>query len=481
MKSSSDSAINLPNDFLSKMANLLGDDFEGFRASFDQPPIIGLRINPLKISPQAYSSISPYKLHPIPWCSAGFIIDGLLGTTQFLPPGKHPHHPAGLFYIQEPSAMAAVEILSPQPGEKVLDLAAAPGGKSTHLAAHMNNDGLLVANEIHPKRVWDLAQNLERCGVRNAMITNETPQRLAEHFGDFFDRVILDAPCSGEGMFRKSESARRDWQVSTPKSCALRQGNILAQAAQMVRVGGKLVYSTCTFSPEENEAVIDAFLSAHPDFGLADILFKPGYQPAKPEWIGLPGTNHLRRAVRIWPHLAQADGHFIALLVKNGSAPVEGVTKNQYDHSFFTRTEEQITPDALALLDDFCKKHLTILFEKSRLKLEGSYIYLLPHECPTYKGIRTISPGWWLGSIKKNRFIPSHALAMGIQTNQCKQSISFQQSDSQIGAYLSGQSFINRGEDGWLLVCVDGFPLGWGKRVQNVIKNYYPHGLRWYS
>jgi NOL1/NOP2/sun family putative RNA methylase len=481
MKLSPDLPIKLPDDFLNKMANLLGDDFEVFRASFDQPPNVGLRINTLKISPQTYSGISPYQLRPVPWCSAGFIIDWAAGTTQLSPPGKHPHHPAGLYYIQEPSAMAAVEILAPQPGEKVLDLAAAPGGKSTHLAALMNNTGLLVANEIHPNRVWDLAQNLERCGVRNAIITNETPQRLANHFGDFFDRVILDAPCSGEGMFRKSETARSNWVISTPKSCALRQVTILEQAAQLVRIGGKLVYSTCTYSPEENEAVLDIFLSAHPDFELADILSTPGYQPARPEWIGLPRNNRLSRAVRIWPHLAQAEGHFITLLVKNGSAQVEGDSKNQFNRSFFTRTKEQITTVALVLLDDFCKKYLTIMFDKSRLILDGSYVYLLQHECPPTKGLRIISPGWWLGSIKKNRFIPSHALAMGIQPNQCRQSISLQQSDSQIVTYLSGQTFLNHGDDGWLLVCVDGFPVGWGKRVQNVIKNYYPRGLRRYA
>jgi NOL1/NOP2/sun family putative RNA methylase len=480
MKSSPDPP-KLPNEFLSKMANLLGDEFDGFRASLDQSPSIGLRINTLKISPQAYIAISPYKLSPVPWCPAGFIIDEAMDTPQQLLPGKHPHHPAGLYYVQEPSAMAAAEILSPQPGERVLDLAAAPGGKSTHLAAKMNNTGILVANEIHPKRVWDLAENLERCGVTNAIITNETPQRLADHFGNFFDRVLLDAPCSGEGMFRKSESARRDWGVETVKSCSMRQVNILEYAARLVRPGGMIVYSTCTFSPEENEGVIDAFLSVHAEFDIGAISHTLGYQSARPEWIGLPINDRVCGAVRIWPHHAQAEGHFIAMLTKKGPARGEWESKNHNAPSFSARTNKYVRTDVLELVEDFCKKNLTIEFDRSSLLVEGSYVYHLPVESPSLKGINIISPGWWLGSTQKNRFIPSHALALGMQTKNSKQILPLRSGDSQVHAYLSGNSFLNQGEDGWILVCVDGYPVGWGKRVQNVIKNFYPRGLRWYT
>ena len=266
--------LPLPPAFLARMQRLLGDEYPAFLASYDQPPTSGLRANTLKLSAAAFQAISPYPLAPLPWCPSGFLIESQPASTP-LPPGKHPYHAAGLYYLQDPSAMAAAEVLAPRPGEKVLDLSAAPGGKSTHLAALMGNQGLLVANEIHAQRAWDLAENLERCGVRIAAITNETPARLAEHFGAFFDRVLVDAPCSGEGMFRKSEAARREWQPEMPAACAARQSAILEEAARLLRPGGHLAYTTCTFAPEEDEAVIGHFLASHPDFTLLPIFLSP--------------------------------------------------------------------------------------------------------------------------------------------------------------------------------------------------------------
>jgi NOL1/NOP2/sun family putative RNA methylase len=478
MKSSPNLLSELPKEFLMKMVNLLGDEFEEFLASFDDPTCIGLRINTLKISPKVYTTISQYKLLPVSWCSAGFIVDD---SSQKISPGKHPFHQAGLYYIQEPSAMAAVEILAPHPGEKVLDLAAAPGGKSTHLAALMDNSGILVANEIHPKRVWDLAQNLERCGITNAIITNETPQRLADHFGEYFDRVLLDAPCSGEGMFRKSESARREWRQEIPRSCATRQNNILEQAARLLKPGGVIVYSTCTFSPEENEGVIDTFLSRHPEFDIAPISIVRGYQPARPEWIGLSPNDRISRAIRIWPHLIQAEGHFIALLKKNKSAETKWEVKNPYNRILYRRADKQIKPDVLDVLEEFSRNNLKIQFDLSRLLFQGTYIYFLPIDPPQFEGIKIIAPGWWLGSVRKKRFIPSHALAMGMQTKHARQVLPFHLGAPQLRDFFSGQSIPNQGDDGWVLVSVDGFPVGWGKRIRNVVKNFYPHGLRQYT
>ncbi len=478
MKKTRVNVYGFPEEFLSKMAVLLNNEFDEFLTSLNQLPSIGIRVNTLKITPQALSQIIPYKLEQTPWCSSGFIVNELNTAPENTLPGKHIYHLAGLYYMQEPSAMAAGDILSPQPGEKVLDLAAAPGGKSTHLAALMKNTGLLVANEIHPRRVWDLAENLERCGVTNTVVMNETPQRLAEHFEEFFDRVMLDAPCSGEGMFRKSMTARKEWKPESPQSCSIRQFAILECAARMVKPGGRIAYTTCTFSPEENEGVIARFLENHPEFDLLIIDQKPGLFPAKPEWLGLPRNHKIRSAVRIWPHQSQGEGHFIALLLKNTST--QKISQNKrVNHHFSKKTNGPWEPmTSKALLDDFVFSNLNISFEDRRLYLCGSYIYYLPENYPNIQGLKIIHPGWWLGSVHKNHFLPSHALAMGIKDHQAKNRLALRLGDEQAIKYLRGESFSHIGENSWILVTLDGFPIGWGKRVQNIVKNFYPHGLR---
>ena len=470
---------DLPEAFLDRMAGLLGNEYNVFFSSLHHPATTGLRVNSLKIATNEFIQRSQLKLSPVPWCSSGFIADSNDDETIHISHGKHPYHSAGLYYLQEPSAMAAAETLAPQPGEKVLDLVAAPGGKATHLAMLMKNTGLLVANEIHPKRVWDLVENLERCGVTNAVVLNETPPRLADHFSDYFDRVLLDAPCSGEGMFRKSEVARKEWKPELIHSCALRQSTILEQAARMVKPEGLIAYTTCTYSPEENEGVIDGFLSQHPEFDIITITHTTGFHSAKPEWIGLPPDDRINHAVRIWPHLSQGEGHFIALLKKHETSAIylrnyrtsEGLSSN--------RSRKRTSPGkAKSMLDDFCRANLTIAFDNSKLTINGSYIYHIPGETADLTGLHVIHPGWWLGSINKARFTPSHSLAMGVKCDQAKHILSLTPGDLHLSAYFSGESIPNSGEDGWVLVSVDGYPVGWGKRVQNVIKNFYPHGLR---
>jgi NOL1/NOP2/sun family putative RNA methylase len=476
-------AVNLTQDFpeafLQKMSGLLENEYNDFHASLQLPATPGLRVNTLKISSNEFLDRSPFLLTPVPWCSSGYIVESQDEGNGLISPGKHPHYYAGLYYLQEPSAMAAAETLAPRYGERVLDIAAAPGGKATHLAALMNNTGVLVTNEIHPKRVWDLAENLERCGVTNAIVTNETPQRLADHFGEFFDRVMLDAPCSGEGMFRKSEVARKEWKPELVRSCAYRQTTILEQAARLVRPGGHIVYTTCTFSAEENEGVIAGFLSLHPEFDLEAIQYAPGYYHARPEWIGLPLEDRVSRAVRIWPHLTQGEGHFIALLVKYDSSKKYLGSSRMKNGSFSYRTTtSKSLHEARSILDDYCQSNLTIAFEDSKLVIEGSYIYLIGDDQTDLTGLNVIHPGWWLGSINNKRFTPSHSFAMGINSVQARQILPLTPTDHQLSAYFAGESFPNSGENGWVLVTVDGFPVGWGKRVQNVIKNFYPHGLR---
>lgn len=467
---------DIPKAFLEKIARLLGDDFDAFQTSLKLPVISGLRINTLKISPDEFNTLSQLKISPVPWCPSGFILDNQ--EVNSASPGKHPYHTVGLYYIQDPSAMAAAEILAPVPGERVLDLSAAPGGKASHLAALMKNKGLLVVNEIHPRRVWDLIENIERCGVTNAIATNETPQRLADHFGEYFDRVLLDAPCSGEGMFRKSTIARQEWRPELVLSCATRQTTIIEQAARLVKTGGHLVYTTCTFSVEENEVVIGEFLERHPEFELLPIPYFRGFSAAHPEWLGAQSNHKLNRAVRIWPHLAPGEGHFIALLEKVSETKKDtNILSNR--SSIQNKSGRSSLPKSnIPIIEEFVKSELTDEFDYSQLVLDGSFVYKPPMGTPRLEGLKVIRPGLWLGTLKNDRFIPSHTLAMAITERDAISIFNLESSDPKIPAYLAGESFHDQGDNGWVLVTVDGFPIGWGKRAQNVIKNYYPHGLR---
>jgi NOL1/NOP2/sun family putative RNA methylase len=463
---------DLPLPFLARMRLLLGSEFDAFLETYKQPPSAGLRVNTLKITPQAFQSIFPNPLTPVPWCPSGFLIE----KDAQPPPGRHPYHAAGLYYLQDPSAMAVAELLNPQPGDLTLDLAAAPGGKSTHLASLMAGEGVLVVNETHPRRVWELAENLERWGVQNAAILNETPKRLAQAFGDVFDKVLLDAPCSGEGMFRKSEMARQEWSLQHVASCALRQNDILRQAARLVRPGGLLAYSTCTFAPEENEAVIAGFLKEHPTFELAQTKALSGATPGRPEWVdfGKPQmsetryTAPLQAAVRLWPHYATGEGHFVALLRRSGS---DRRTPLAIKH-------KRLAPvQAVRLFKAFCSEHLQVEWEANRLAQVGSYLYWIPPGMPELTNLKTIHPGLWLGAVKPGRFEPSHALALALQDDQARQVVRLDIDDA--FSYLRGGTLERSGPDGWVQVTLTGFPLGWGKRVKGVIKNYYPKGLRW--
>jgi NOL1/NOP2/sun family putative RNA methylase len=469
--------LELPPAFLSKMAALLGDEYNEFASSLGQQPLVGLRVNTLKISVEEFTQIYPYSLSPIPWCQCGFLVNEQKLEKGSMLPGKHPYHTAGIYYLQEPSAMAAAEALSPIQGEKVLDLAAAPGGKATHLASLMKNTGVLVANEIHPRRVWDLAENLERCGITNAVVTNETPQRLADHFGEFFDRVMLDAPCSGEGMFRKGDIARKEWKPDLPTSCALRQTDIIEQASRLVKPGGCLAYTTCTFSPEENEGVVAGFLQQHPEFQLGSDIQLPGLLPAHPEWIGLSHSSDLTRAKRLWPHRCQGEGHFIAILRKVGSTGKDLLLAKRIKHRYKSSRKNN-KPFFYSMMNEFSRSSLNKQFTPEQLIMEGSYVYQMSNEIPKLAGLKIIHPGWWIGTIQKDRFIPSHALAMGIKSETALQTVPLEWDDERVPAYLAGESFSFPGENGWVLITVDGYPIGWGKRVQQVIKNYYPHGLR---
>jgi NOL1/NOP2/sun family putative RNA methylase len=474
---------NLPAEFVKRYQSLLSPGSSEFLASFSEPPLVGLRVNTLKITVHEFLKISPFPLKPIPWSPSGFIVPH---TYQ---PGKHPYHAAGLYYLQEPSAMAVSELLAPQSGDRVLDLAAAPGGKATHLAALMKNEGILVANDIHSRRVWDLAENLERCGVRNTCLLNESPENFIPVFENYFDRVLLDAPCSGEGMFRRSKHAISDWSQELVLSSSHRQSKIMHTAARLLRPGGTLVYSTCTFSPEENEHVIDRFMTSHPEFELIALPYLPGFSNGHPGWVDGFSKHPLQNTIRIWPHQAQSEGHFIAALRKSGTP--QNMKKNSAYHS-------NLPDEIYALFQDFCQQNLRIQFEQGSITCIGSYLYQISTDLPHLSDLKVIHPGWWLGIIKKKRFEPAHALALGLSSQDVLHNVHLETSHStkeppsQVYLYLRGEQLalhqvINKNTNfmpfperkSWGLFCLDNYPVGWVKFVGDLMKNYYPRGLRW--
>lgn len=343
--------------------------------------------------------------------------------------------------------MAPVALLQPQPGERVCDLCAAPGGKTTQIAARMAGEGFLLCNEINPKRAKILSRNIERMGIANALVTNEHPQNLAKRFAGFFHRVLVDAPCSGEGMFRKEEAAVTDWSPETVAMCANRQAEILRSAAQMVMPGGRLVYSTCTFAPEENERTVEAFLREHPEFAP---------EPLDAPWFTPAGEG----MYRLWPHKLLGEGHFAAVLRKAGEQEAEAV-------------REKAGP--LPREWESFAKELNIRLPAGRPLLFGSTLYWAPEQMPDIRGLKVLRPGLELGQLKKDRFEPAHALALWLKTvaniqDYCAES-------QQMKDYLNGQVVPSQ-KRGWCLVTVDGYTIGWGKGDGKVLKNHYPKGLR---
>ena len=317
----------LPDAFVMRMRQLLGSECDAFFASYEKERALGLRVNTMKVSAEVFAreNQETFSLRPVSWCREGFYYE------QESRPGRHPYHEAGVYYIQEPSAMAVVSLLDPKPGERVLDLCAAPGGKTTHIASRLNGKGLLVSNEIHPARAKILSQNVERMGIGNAIVTNEDSGSLAEFFPEFFDCMVVDAPCSGEGMFRKDEQARNEWSEANVRLCAERQQEILDNAAKMLKPGGRMVYSTCTFAPEEDEDGIAAFLERHPEFSVVCLEkdeVPEGLSSGHPEWSR--GHNpELQNTFRIWPHKSEGEGHYLALLRKNGTWTAEDGRKRK--------------------------------------------------------------------------------------------------------------------------------------------------------
>lgn len=425
----------LPSEFTQRMKDQLGDEYPAFLKSMERPRAVALRINPRK------RAFLPFAAQPVPWEPTGYYYD------PSSKPGLHPYHEAGVYYLQEASAMAPVALLDPQPGESVCDLCAAPGGKSTQIAARMAGEGFLLCNEINAKRAAVLSRNIERMGVSNALVTNAHPKLLAEKYPQYFDRILVDAPCSGEGMFRKEEAAVTDWSPETVRMCAQRQTEILHSAAQMLRCGGRLVYSTCTFSREENEDVIERFLQTHPEFSP---------EPVNAPWF-TPGENG---TFRMWPHKLLGEGHFAAVLRKAGQS--EHICRSvkaadmPAQWSRFADTLEISVPDGIP-----------VQF--------GQSLFLAPRDMPSIDGIRVLRAGLALGELKADRFEPAHALALWL--NRAGAMHSLPADSGELRAYLHGDT-VPSPIRGWCLVTAGKCSIGWGKGDGSNLKNHYPKGLR---
>lgn len=452
----------LPEQFLKRMEKLLGDEFQTFLESFSQEGSRGLRVNTIKTKVEDFLAGGYFSLARVPWTENGFYIEGQDR------PGKSPLHAAGVYYIQEPSAMAPAVFLEARCGDRVLDLCAAPGGKTTQLAASMQGGGILISNEVHPARAQILSENVERMGLRNVIVTNETPERLAAVFAGYFDKILVDAPCSGEGMFRKSKEARAEWNPENVALCAERQDGILDCAVRMLRPGGRLVYSTCTFAPEEDEGTVSRFLERHPDFAIRQIEMPDGFWRGQKDWIANPAAG-LEYTARLMPHRLKGEGHYFAVLERLGEGGFLTSGRNGMEKSIPEREYH--------LFSEFKEQYLSGGDYAGTYLLYGEQLYLGMSGMPSVKGIKTLRPGLHLGTFKKNRFEPSHALALALKPEEVKQVVEVSLSEAE--QYICGMTItVNEQAKGWCLVCLDGYSLGWGKITGNVMKNHYPKGLR---
>jgi 16S rRNA C967 or C1407 C5-methylase (RsmB/RsmF family)/NOL1/NOP2/fmu family ribosome biogenesis protein len=474
------------------MRELLGPEAAAFLDSLGRPAQRAVRANPLKLDPATLPGLLGIDPDPVPWCP----------EACFLPVGARVGdtvaHAAGLCYVQEPSALAVGEALDLRPGQRVLDLAAAPGGKTTLVAGRLGDRGLVVANELQRGRVQALADNLDRWGSWRTVLASETVARLADRLGGTFDRVLLDAPCSGEGLFRRNPAAAAQWRPGHVRGNAERQRGLLADAARLVRPGGVLVYSTCTFAPEENEQQVAGFLATHPGWELQEIPHRDGFTPGRPDWSP-GGPAELIRTVRLWPHTARGEGHFVAKLGRPEEPEEVGARRNPTPrivgplHGRVTQPEEGRRrlstgpPESIGALGstgplagwrgfaaDALRGDL-----RDRLPLVtvvGERVYGVPDPEPAEAGVRLVRPGLLLGRERPGRFEPAHALAMAMDPALARRVREVDEREA--AAFLRGETLDAGGPAGWTLVAWKGWPLGWGRAVGGTLKNHYPKGLR---
>ena len=523
----------LPELFVERMKNLLSDDeFKAFMDSFGDTDTRyhALRINTLKYADGPWSEVCDSSEftkkidglgEQVPWEETGYYYDDSAS------PGKHPYHEAGLYYIQEPSAMAPVHYLDPRPGERILDLCAAPGGKSTQIAVKMQGKGILISNEINRDRAKILSLNVERLGIKNCMVLNETPEHLSERFEGYFDKILVDAPCSGEGMFRKNEIATTEWSPENVTNCAIRQKEILDFAPRMLAPGGTLVYSTCTFAPAENEESIYRFIATHRDFHVQKVPMLGGMDGAREEFISKECADEVREsidngyfakadksfeefdaqlrdevgdAVRLWPHKLRGEGHFMCVLKRDGVFTAAYPENESLTGAALSGKRDGYVPggrnlpakkDVLKVFWNFADETIeftdaTAHITKSGIDMGqtifqfGDQLYLAPNDMPSTNGLKVIRPGLHLGTIKKDRFEPSHALALAMRPVDAKNTVDLASDSAEIKQYLNGQTIRidDKSGKGWTLILVDGYSIGWAKQAAGMLKNHYPKGLR---
>ncbi len=475
--------MELPAEFTKEMRGLLGGEYSAWMESMEKGEaetgsFRGLRVNTLKAEPEELRKRLPFSLRPIPWTGNGFYIEG--GERA----SRHPYYAAGLYYLQEPSAMVPAAALPIEEGDRVLDLCAAPGGKATELAARLHGTGLLAANDISNSRAKALLKNLELFGAENILVTSESPERLCSYFEGFFDKILIDAPCSGEGMFRKEPSMVKDWKEKGPLFYAGLQKEIVSQAARLLRPGGLLLYSTCTFSVRENEETILSLLRSEPGFRVLPLALE-------------------EEAARLYPHRIGGEGHFAALLQKKGEREPEALSaekragaspenrkkkgKNGKSGKFGSTGQEHEKNEKLPEGWEEFSRFLRCPIDESRIRLYDGRLYLLPEELlnQNIRGLRFLRTGLFLGEVKGKRFEPSQALAMALGREEFSEVLDFSPEDERVKRYLKGETLdvedlpgAAEGK-GWRLVCVDGFPLGWGKLAAGSLKNKYYPGWRW--
>lgn len=446
--------MKLPENYLAAMKELLGEEYEAYLASFEEPKSLGLRVNTRKISVEDFLKLTPFHLTPVPWTENGFYYEEGEAVT------RHPHYYAGLYYIQEPSAMIPASRLPIEPGDRVLDLCAAPGGKATELGARLMGTGVLLANDISNSRAKGLLKNLELFGIGNMFVTSETPEKLCRFYEGCFDKILIDAPCSGEGMFRRDPSMVKSWEEHGPAYYAQLQREILESAVRLLAPGGKLLYSTCTFSTMENEKNVEALLLAHPELTLLPIQKSGGLLEGR-----LPGC------VRAFPHKLRGEGHFAALLEKAGEA--EGPARAA------ERKKEKLPAELLEFLEQLPPSFR----RQEQIRLLEGRAYLLPEALSPARGLRFLRTGLYLGEWKRNRFEPSQSLAMALKLEDFPQSLSLSSEDGRVMRYLKGETVELLEEEasikkGWILVGCDGYPLGWAKAAGGLLKNKYYPGWR---
>ncbi len=452
----------LPESFTENMISFYGrDEAERFISCMNEPMNHCLRVNTLKITPEDFLALSPFHLEPVPWCPNAFYYDDDVN------PAKHPYYYAGLYYLQEPSATLPATVMPIEEGDRVLDLCAAPGGKSTELGAKLRNSGVLISNDISASRAKALLKNIELFGIGNSVITTENSNKLAGFFEEYFDKILIDAPCSGEGMFRKSNSMITAWEKNGIELFTSLQTTILRDAVRMLRPGGSIVYSTCTYNPYEDERMVEFILSLNSDLYIDEIPYYDGFVPGIPE-NGETGNSDLSKTMHLFPHRVKGEGHFVSLIKSRGDRSTS--VDNCMDYRINGMIKD---PYVLEFLEES-----GLSFDRSRLIIEKDRLYYINESMPDISGLRILRKGLFMGELKKNRFEPSQSLAMYIGKGEYKNTLDLPADDIRVIKYLKGETIEGNSENGLVLVTVDGYPLGFAKAKDNVLKNKYLAGWR---